>query len=118
MNEDNNPKREDDLMLRKLAVGIASAIFIQAIGWVYMLGVLSNQVENNTKSINSLSILLEEQREINSTMIRIHTLVEGLGTSVNRLTDRIESVANEQNRRALIIDRADRFMENHTDNIK
>ena len=107
--------RADDSILRKVAVGILIALIVQAGGWIYMLGSLTNQVENNTKAITAAMSLIEKQSQTNTTIVRVMTLVEGLTSSVNRVADRLESVATEQNRRALIIDRADRYMESHGD---
>lgn len=103
--------REDDSFLRKIAIGVLVAVIIQAGGLIYMLGTLTNQVSNNTKSITAMMAILEKQEEGGKSLIRVMTLVEGLTTSVNRVADRLENVATEQNRRALIIDRADRYME-------
>lgn len=111
MEDSEETRRADDSLLRKVAVGILITFFVQAGGWVYMLGSLTNQVENNTKTIEAIMGIVEKQGDANTSMIRVETLVEGLTTLINRLSDRLETVANEQNRRALIIDRADRYME-------
>jgi hypothetical protein len=103
--------RKDDSMLRKIAIGVLVAILVQAVGWVYMLGSLTNQVANNTKAISAMTVIIEKQGEASVSLVRVMTLVEGLTISVNRVADRLENVATEQNRRALIIDRADRYME-------
>ena len=103
--------RADDSLLRKVAVGVLIAIVIQSGSGIYMFGTLSNQVANNTKSITAAMDMLEKQSAASNSLIRVVTLVEGLTTSVNRVADRLELVATEQNRRALIIDRADRYME-------
>ena len=114
-NQELDHVRADDSILRKVAVGILITLVAQGGGWVYMMGSLTNQVENNTKAITAAMALIEKQSESNSSIVRMMTLVEGLTLSVNRVADRLESVATEQNRRALIIDRADRYMESHGD---
>ena len=116
MSDELEHYRKDDTVLRKVAVGVLATIFVQAIGWVYMLGSLTNQVGNNTKAISAMTRLVEKQNESGTSLARVEVLVQSLTTSVNRVADRLETVATEQNRRALIIDRADRYMEKNGEN--
>ena len=113
MADEKEHYRKDDSVLRKVAVGVMISIIVQAVGLIYMLGSLTNQVSNNTKAISSMAEMLEKQNASTNALVRVEVLVEGLTISVNRLADRLETVATEQNRRALIIDRADRYMEKH-----
>lgn len=107
-------KRVDDSLLRKIAVTVTATIIIQAGGWIYMMGTIVNQVENNTDTISLIQTLVAKQNdETAKPFTRVETLVETLITSFNRLATQVDRVAIEQQRRTSIVDRADRFMDSH-----
>lgn len=110
---DDSPdhRREDDSLLRKVAVGVLVTVVIQAGGWIYMIGSLGNQVANNTKSIDAFSELLIKKQNETVSIARTQVLVEGLTITVNRMVDGLDRVALEQNARTPVIDRVKRYLD-------
>ena len=103
-------RRKDDSFMRKIAVGVTTAIIMQAGFSVYFAGSLSNQVANNTKALALVAQKLQSQEQLNIALSRVETLISGLSSTTQRLIIKVDAMDREQQRRTSIVDRADEYM--------
>lgn len=69
MSETTDKRRRDDSFLRKVMSTLVAALIIQAIGWIYLLGSLVNQVDTNKKDIEKL-------QSLNDRLVRIEVKMD------------------------------------------
>lgn len=110
MSREEDVRRKDDSIMRKIAVGVTVAIVMQAGFSIYYAGSLSNQVANNTKALALVAEKQHNQEKISVAISRVETQIAGLSTTIERMMLKVETIDREQQRRTNIVERADSFM--------
>lgn len=107
----NELRRMDDSFLRKIAIGVISAVVVQFLFSVYFAGTLSNQVGNNTKAIEIFSDRLKSQDVTAVALEKVKTLVDVMVSNNAKIEIKFDAIIAEQQRLALTIERANLMRE-------
>lgn len=99
-------RRMDDSFLRKIAIGVVSAVVVQFFFSIYFAGTLSNQVGNNTKAIEIFAERLKSQDATAVALEKVKTLVEVMALDKAKNDLKFETIVAEQQRLAINVERA------------
>jgi len=78
-------RRKDDSFLRKTIIAVVTTIVIQAGGWIYLLGTLVKQVEQNTNDIKTI-------KNVDYRLIRIEVKMDSVVDSIGDLKSDIKEI--------------------------
>jgi len=78
-----------------------------------VLGVVKTETADNKRDIKALQTQVKELKDINNNLIRLEVQMQTVSNILSSLVLSVRDVAYEQQRRTPIVNRADRFMDEH-----
>lgn len=83
-------RRQDDKFVRKVIGTLVVSLLIQSGGWVYLLGSIVNQVDNNTAALAEANITRIILAERHYTKLEVHSLVDRATKPIHQKLDVIQ----------------------------
>lgn len=115
--ETERDRRQDDSLMRKIYVSLIAALVLMVItetaGLIYVIGVVRTETQDNSRDIVALKKQVTELKDINNNLIRLEVQMQTVANVLSSLVLSVKDVAYEQQRRTPIVNRADRFMDEH-----
>lgn len=82
MNEANEEDRRQWHLSKSVPITAITALFIQTLGIVWWAATIENHVQQNNSAISVLKQEVLRQRDFNERVIRIETLLQGIGQAL------------------------------------
>lgn len=77
--------RQDDSFMRKVMAALVVALLTQGAGWIYLLGTLSNQIENNGENIVRNAKDIEKLQSLNDRLVRIEVKMDAALSKLSKI---------------------------------
>lgn len=113
-------RREDDQFLRKAikfqlwVIGVFSVAFVAGVAsYIFLVASIAKQVENNTDAISVLQKQHEAINVLTSTLTGVNVNIQNLQRGVESIDKKMDSNTEKLNKFAPIVDRADRYIDEH-----